>query len=90
MQIPNVDNGLEHVAYVESVDPDGTWHISEMNVVGFDEIDTKAIHSRLPVVTILSTRRSFFVVAVAPTPLIIKLSDEQPLKKYSNINFGIL
>lgn len=43
MQIPNVDNGLGHVAFVESVDPDGTWHISEMNVVGFDEIDNKAM-----------------------------------------------
>jgi peptidoglycan endopeptidase LytE len=43
MQTPNVDNGLGHVAFVESVDPDGTWHISEMNVVGFDEIDYKAM-----------------------------------------------
>jgi len=43
MQIPNVDNGLGHVAFVESVDPDGTWHISEMNVVGFDEVDNKAM-----------------------------------------------
>lgn len=43
MQIPDVDHGLGHVAFVESVDPDGTWHISEMNVVGFDEIDNKAM-----------------------------------------------
>lgn len=43
MQIPNVDNGLGHVAFVEGVDSDGTWHISEMNVVGFDEIDNKAM-----------------------------------------------
>jgi surface antigen len=43
MQISNVDQGLGHVAFVESVDPDGTWHISEMNVVGFDEVDTKAM-----------------------------------------------
>jgi surface antigen len=39
MQIPGVANGLGHVAFVESVDTDGTWHISEMNVVGFDEVD---------------------------------------------------
>ena len=36
-------NGLGHVAFVEGVDPDGTWHISEMNVVGFDEVDNKAM-----------------------------------------------
>jgi len=36
-------NGFGHVAFVESVDPDGTWHISEMNVVGFDEVDNKAM-----------------------------------------------
>jgi len=45
MQISNVDHGLGHVAFVESVDPDGTWHISEMNVVGFDEMDNKAMHT---------------------------------------------
>lgn len=43
MQIADVDHGLGHVAFVESVDPDGTWHITEMNVVGFDEVDTKAL-----------------------------------------------
>ena len=43
MQIPNVANGLGHVAFVENVDPDGTWRISEMNVVGFDEVDYKAM-----------------------------------------------
>jgi surface antigen len=43
MQISNVDHGLGHVAFVEGVDPDGTWHISEMNVVGFDEVDSKAL-----------------------------------------------
>jgi peptidoglycan endopeptidase LytE len=42
MQISNVDGGLGHVAFVESVDPDGTWHISEMNVLGLDIIDYKA------------------------------------------------
>lgn len=43
MQIPNVDGGLGHVAFVESVDPDGTWHISEMNVKGLDIVDYKAL-----------------------------------------------
>lgn len=41
MQIPYVDNGLGHVAFVERVDPDGEWHISEMNVVGYNEVDYK-------------------------------------------------
>lgn len=43
MQTSNAAGGLGHVAFVESVDPDGTWHISEMNVVGFDEVDNKAM-----------------------------------------------
>jgi surface antigen len=43
MQIANVDGGLGHVAYVESVDADGTWHISEMNVKGLDIVDDKAL-----------------------------------------------
>lgn len=42
MQISNVDGGLGHVAFVESVDPDGNWHISEMNVLGLDVVDDKA------------------------------------------------
>jgi surface antigen len=42
MQISGVDYGLGHVAFVESVDPDGTWHISEMNVQGLDVVDNKA------------------------------------------------
>ena len=42
MQISGVDYGLGHVAFVESVDPDGTWHISEMNVLGLDVVDNKA------------------------------------------------
>ena len=41
MQTPA--GGLGHVAFVEGVDPDGTWHISEMNVVGFDEVDYRAL-----------------------------------------------
>jgi len=43
MQISTVDHGLGHVAFVESVDPDGTWHISEMNVEGLDIVDDKAM-----------------------------------------------
>jgi surface antigen len=43
MQTPDAAGGLGHVAFVEKVDPDGIWHISEMNVVGFDEIDYKAL-----------------------------------------------
>lgn len=40
MQTPA--GGLGHVAFVENVDPDGTWHISEMNVVGFNTVDYRA------------------------------------------------
>lgn len=42
MQISDVDYGLGHVAFVESVDPDGTWNISEMNVLGLDVVDHKS------------------------------------------------
>jgi surface antigen len=35
--------GWGHVAFVESVDADGTWHISEMNVLGLDVVDHKAM-----------------------------------------------
>lgn len=34
---------LGHVAFVESVDGDGTWHISEMNVVGLGIVDYRAM-----------------------------------------------
>lgn len=40
--------GWGHVAYVENVDPNGTWHISEMNVAGLNVVDYKA---KLPVET---------------------------------------
>jgi surface antigen len=43
MQTPYVDGGLGHVAFVESVDPDGTWNISEMNVLGLYIVDHKAM-----------------------------------------------
>jgi LysM repeat protein len=34
---------LGHVAYVESVNPDGSWTVSEMNFVAFDVISTRTI-----------------------------------------------
>lgn len=41
--IMQTDRGnLGHVAFVESVDLDGTWHISEMNVLGLFIVDHKA------------------------------------------------
>lgn len=43
MQTPNSAGGLGHVAFVESVDPDGTWHISEMNAIGLDKVDYRAL-----------------------------------------------
>lgn len=43
MQTANSARGLGHVAFVESVDPDGTWHISEMNVIGLGAVDHKAM-----------------------------------------------
>lgn len=42
MQISDADGGLGHVAFVESVEPDGTWNISEMNVLGLDIVDYKS------------------------------------------------
>lgn len=42
MQDPNAPGGLGHVAFVESVNPlSGAWTISEMNRVGWDEVDTR-------------------------------------------------
>ncbi|HKU18117.1 MAG TPA: CHAP domain-containing protein [Candidatus Saccharimonadales bacterium] len=43
MQTPNSAGGLGHVAFVEKVDADGTWHISEMNVLGLYIKDDKAV-----------------------------------------------
>ena len=43
MQISDVDGGLGHVAFVESVNPDGSWTISEMNVKGLDVVDYKTL-----------------------------------------------
>jgi surface antigen len=43
MQTPDVDNGLGHVAYVQSVNSTtGTWTVSEMNVKGLDIVDTRS------------------------------------------------
>jgi surface antigen len=42
MQTSRSAGGLGHVAFVESVDPDGTWHISEMNSVGLNVVDYRA------------------------------------------------
>lgn len=40
----NAPGGLGHVAFVESVNPlTGSWTISEMNRVGFDEVDTRVM-----------------------------------------------
>src|SRR5215472_10471627 len=42
MQTPDAAGGLGHVAFVESVDPkDGSWTFSEMNHLGWDEVDTR-------------------------------------------------
>lgn len=38
--------GLGHVAFVESVDGDGTWHISEMNVIGLNQVDYRIMPAR--------------------------------------------
>lgn len=44
MQDPNAPGGLGHVAFVESVNPiNGNWTISEMNRVGWDEIDERTL-----------------------------------------------
>lgn len=44
MQTPDAAKGLGHVAFVESVDPgNGTWTISEMNVKGYDIVDTQTL-----------------------------------------------
>lgn len=43
MQISGVANGLGHVAYVTVVDGNGNWTISEMNVLGLDQVDTKIL-----------------------------------------------
>ncbi len=44
MQDPNALGGLGHVAFVEKVNPlNGSWTISEMNRIGFDEVDQRVM-----------------------------------------------
>ncbi len=44
MQTPDAAKGLGHVAYVESVDStNGNWTISEMNVKGYDIVDSQTL-----------------------------------------------
>ncbi len=44
MQDPNALGGLGHVAFVESINPvTGSWTISEMNRIGFDEVDLRTL-----------------------------------------------
>jgi len=43
MQTANSAGGLGHVAFVTSVDSDGTWHISEMNAIGLDKVDERTM-----------------------------------------------
>lgn len=43
MQTANVDNGLGHVAFIESLNPNGSFNISEMNVLGLDIVDYKTM-----------------------------------------------
>ncbi len=44
MQDPNAPGGLGHVAFVESVNKStGQWTISEMNRVGWDEVDKRTL-----------------------------------------------
>jgi hypothetical protein len=38
-----MESGFGHVAYVESVHPDGSWTVSEMNFLGFGRVDMRTI-----------------------------------------------
>lgn len=38
------ESSLGHVAYVEAVNPDGSWVVSEMNYVGFGVISSRTVH----------------------------------------------
>jgi surface antigen len=37
------ESGYGHVAYVESVNGDGSWTVSEMNYRGWDQVDQRTI-----------------------------------------------
>jgi surface antigen len=50
-QIPKVgavmvtrESGYGHVAYVESVNGDGSWTVSEMNFIGWNRVSSRTIH----------------------------------------------
>lgn len=38
------ESGYGHVAYVESVNGDGSWTVSEMNYTGWDQVDRRTIY----------------------------------------------
>jgi surface antigen len=38
------ESGYGHVAYVESVNADGSWTVSEMNFAGWNQVDRRTIH----------------------------------------------
>jgi surface antigen len=42
---PISSNGYGHVAFVESVNVDGSWIVSEMNFVAFNAVDRRLIRS---------------------------------------------
>jgi surface antigen len=47
MQDPNAPGGLGHVAFVTQVNQrSGAWTISEMNRVGFDEVDNRVLSAQ--------------------------------------------
>lgn len=43
MMVTNESYSYGHVAYVEKVDPDGSWTVSEMNYAGFGLVDLRII-----------------------------------------------
>jgi len=51
-QVPQVgaimvtrESGFGHVAYVEAVNPDGSWMVSEMNYTAWDVVDHRTLHA---------------------------------------------
>ena len=45
------ESGYGHVAYVESVNADGSWTVSEMNFVGWNRVSSRTIHpGQIPLV----------------------------------------
>jgi surface antigen len=41
--IMQTSRGVGHVAYVEGVNADGSWRISEMNAIGFNKVDYRTL-----------------------------------------------